>query len=236
MDFTKIVFVLEMIGTVAFAVSGVMVARDRKMDIFGAVVLGCATAVGGGMIRDLILGITPPVMFSKPIYVLVAAITSIVMFLLEYIGSRWHNNAASPNEPGSSIASFASVAGFLAANQERNDLLLNIADSVGLAAFVVVGCRSAIDRGYIHNLFLCSFVGVLTGIGGGVLRDVFAGQMPLIMRKRVYGLAAIIGSVVYCGLLSFHVDVIISSAACMTITCLIRFLAIHYRWNLPSFH
>lgn len=250
MDFSQIVFILEMIGTVAFAVSGVMVARDRKMDIFGAVVLGCATAVGGGMIRDLILGVTPPVMFTKPIYVLVAALTSIIMFFWEYSRSRsgkseLSGNAENPDSEkerrahhdqisGDTAVSIASIARSTF-SQEHNDVLLNIADSVGLAAFVVVGCRSAIEQGYQDNLFLCAFVGVLTGIGGGILRDVFAGQMPLIMRKRVYGLAAVIGAIVYCELLSYGIDVITSSAACMIITCLIRFLAIHYRWNLPSF-
>lgn len=217
MDFSTIVFILEMIGTVAFAVSGVIVARDCKMDVFGAVVLGCATAVGGGAVRDLILGITPPMMFRKPVYVLVAALASLVTFYLELGGSRLHQL-------------------LIELHPERNEQLLNIADSVGLAAFVVVGCRTAIDSGYGENLFLCAFVGVLTGIGGGILRDVLAGQMPLIMRKRVYGLAAIIGSVVYCGLLSVSVSVIPSSLACIAVTCLIRFLAIHYRWNLPSFH
>lgn len=216
MDFSQIVFILEMIGTVAFAVSGVVVARDRKMDIFGAVVLGCATAVGGGAIRDLILGITPPMMFRKPIYVLVATAASLVTFFLEAGSSGLHQ--------------------LIERHPEQNEQLLNIADSVGLAAFVVVGCRTAIDSGFADNHFLCAFVGVLTGIGGGILRDVLAGQMPLIMRKRVYGLAAIIGSIVYCGLLSLSVGVIPASVSCILVTCLIRFLAIHYRWNLPSFH
>ena len=81
MNFSEFIFILEMIGTAAFTVSGVVVARDRKMDIFGAVVLGCATAVGGGMVRDLILGITPPVMFRAPIYVAVAALTSLMTFV-----------------------------------------------------------------------------------------------------------------------------------------------------------
>ncbi len=215
MDFSLIVFILEMIGTVAFAVSGVMVARERKMDIFGAVVLGCATAVGGGMIRDLILGVVPPAMFQKPVYVTVAAMSSLVFFCLERYGKQWQK--------------------LLASNQERNDQFLNVADSIGLAAFVVVGCRTAIDAGHSENFFLCAFVGVLTGIGGGILRDMLAAQMPLIMRKRVYGIAAIVGAVVYCELLRMHVDAVTASVSCMVITCVIRFLAIHYRWNLPSF-
>ena len=216
MDFSMIVFILEMIGTVAFAVAGVMVARDCKMDIFGAVVLGCATAVGGGMIRDLLLGAVPPMMFRRPVYVAVATIASLLTFFLEHCSPKLRE--------------------MIGRNQERSDRILNIADSIGLAAFVVVGCRSAIDGGYGDNLFLCAFVGVLTGIGGGILRDVLAGQMPLIMRKRVYGLAAIIGSIIYCGLLRLGTDVIPAALACIAITCLIRFLAIHYRWNLPSFH
>lgn len=215
MNFSEFIFILEMIGTAAFAVSGVVVARDRKMDIFGAVVLGCATAVGGGMVRDLILGITPPVMFRAPIYVAVAALTSLMTFVCLVRDSSIHR--------------------LLSGKPELSDAILNTADSAGLAAFVVVGCRTAFDYGHYDNLFLCAFVGVLTGIGGGVLRDIFAGQMPLIMRKRVYGLAAIIGAVVYCLFLRIGMNVLLSTILSLAATCLIRFLAIHYRWNLPSF-
>ena len=86
MDYQQLItFIMEMLGTVAFAASGAMVAVDRAMDIFGVIVLGVTTAVGGGAIRDVILGIVPPAMFRNPIYTLVATITSCVVFLILYL-------------------------------------------------------------------------------------------------------------------------------------------------------
>ena len=126
-------------------------------------------------------------------------------------------------------------------NRIRSNFILNVADSVGLAAFVVVGCRTAVNAGYGANMFLACFVGVLTGIGGGILRDIFAGQMPLIMRKRVYGIAAIVGAIVYCGLsviarpAGAFGSTMIAAVVSMIVTVLIRFLAIYFHWNLPSF-
>jgi uncharacterized membrane protein YeiH len=216
MDFDQLIFILEMIGTAAFAVSGVMVAKQRKMDIFGAIVLGDVTAVGGGVIRDLILGTTPPVMFERPVYILFATVVCILDFLYE-------RSRADGRLPGKMEQAYA-----------RSGEVLNAADSIGLAAFVVVGCRTALNAGFQDNLFLVSFVGVVTGIGGGILRDMMAGQMPLIMRKRVYGIAAAAGAVLY-SLLARSVSETSAAGVSMAVTVFVRFLAIHYRWNLPGF-
>ncbi len=207
-ELSDLIFALEMIGTVAFAISGVVVAKVKKMDIFGACLLGCTTACGGGAIRDLMLGEIPPMMFQTPIYVLVAFVTSLVMFVVFY--------HAEPAKDGSLV-----------------DKLLNLADSLGLAAFVVVGFQGAMRAGYADNRFLCVFVGVLTGIGGGILRDILAGQMPLIMSKRVYGVAAILGAITY-DLCLRRAGSVWATVLALVVTCLIRFLAIHYRWNLPK--
>lgn len=210
MDLSTFVFILEVIGNIAFAISGVMVARDKKMDIFGACLLGCTTACGGGMIRDLILGVIPPMAFRSPVYVIIAFAASLAAFLIFYYTGPSHPNAMA-------------------------DRILNIADSLGLGAFVVVGYQGAVAAGYADNGFLCIFVGVLTGIGGGILRDILAGQMPLIMSKRVYGVAAIAGAVCYYLLLKvFRSESYLPSLASIAVTVLIRFLAIHYRWNLPK--
>ena len=80
----EFIFILELIGTVAFASSGAMIAIEKKMDIFGVNVLGATTAVGGGIMRDIILGLTPPGAFSHPVYVLVAALTSTILFVIAY--------------------------------------------------------------------------------------------------------------------------------------------------------
>ena len=206
----QLIFVLEMIGTIAFAVSGVIAAKEKEMDLFGAIVLGCTTAVGGGMVRDLLLGKTPPLMFTQPVYTEVAFGTSILSFYLE----KKHGKISA----------------------ENLTTLLYIADSVGLGIFAVVGSLAAFDAGYEKNLFLCTFVGTLTGIGGGLLRDMLSAELPLIMRKRVYGLAAVFGALTFSLLMEWHYeeDVAMFSGCCAT--ALIRFLAIYYHWNLPSFN
>ncbi|MCR5153727.1 MAG: trimeric intracellular cation channel family protein [Lachnospiraceae bacterium] len=216
MKFDVIFFIFEMIGTVAFAISGVLVAKEKKMDLFGAIVLGCATAVGGGVIRDLLLGQTPPVMFQEPVYVAVAFVTCVVDFII----LRHKIIKADAVE--------------IHRVHAKSEFLLNAADAVGLAAFVVVGCRTAVNAGYEDNTFLVIFVGVLTGIGGGILRDILAGQMPLIMKKRVYGVAALAGAIVY-AYAETYINVLAAAIISMVLITLIRFLAIHYRWNLPSF-
>lgn len=210
--FEIILLVMELIGSSAFAISGVMVAYENKMDIFGAIVLGCVTAVGGGVIRDLLLGLNPPSMFTDPSYVFVAFVVSLITFILKY---RKHK--------------------IIDDHQEQTVRMLNITDTIGLAVFAVTGSRTAIAAGYGANPFLCIFVGAVTGIGGGILRDMMAGQMPLIMRERVYGVAAVAGSFVYIlarAVMPGMWAIIIS----LTTTMVIRYLAIHYNWNLPRFH
>lgn len=213
----SLLFLLEMVGNAAFAISGVMVARDHHMDLFGAVLLGCTTACGGGVIRDLLLGQIPPAMFVNPVYVIVAFVISAIAFTIEYI-----------------CKVNGTVTSRLDKTKGATDRVLNAADSIGLAAFVVVGYQAAAKAGYASNGFLCIFVGVITGIGGGIMRDMLAGQMPLIMRKRVYGVAAIAGGIIYYICVRCGAAIAAASIVSIAATILLRFLAIHRRWNLPS--
>ena len=203
-----LVFILEIIGTVAFAVSGAMVGINKKMDIFGVCILGLTVAVGGGIIRDVILGNTPPNMFKNPVYALVAVITSVIVFI-------------------------PAVRGLLKKTQKIYDLTLRIMDSVGLGVFTVVGVQVAKTTSYEAGTFLAIFVGVLTGVGGGIIRDLFADEMPAIFVKHIYACASLVGAVL-CVLLWN----IIGSAAAMVIGCVsvivLRILAAHYRWSLPK--
>jgi uncharacterized membrane protein YeiH len=134
-----VVFAVELIGTFAFAVSGAMAAAESHLDIFGTVVLGATTAVGGGVLRDVLLGITPPVMFVNPVYVAVAFAASLIVFVLEY----YHIGKA---------AAHASV----------SVKIINWFDTLGLAVFLISGCNVAISMGYFDNAFLVIFVGTLT--------------------------------------------------------------------------
>lgn len=205
----SIIFIMEMIGTVAFAISGVLAAKEKRMDLFGAISLGCTTTVGGGMIRDLILGQTPPLMFLKPIYTEVAFLTSVLYFIVAKKNKQYSG--------------------------EYITFLLYIADSIGLGVFVVVGSLAAFRAGYQNSLFLCTFVGVLTGIGGGLLRDMLSAELPIIMRKRVYGVAAILGALSFSLCMQWKIKEGVAVFIGASMTAIIRFLAIYYHWNLPSF-
>ncbi|MFR8221608.1 MAG: trimeric intracellular cation channel family protein, partial [Blautia faecis] len=167
-----ITFILEMIGTIAFAASGALVGSEQKMDIFGVSVLGVITAVGGGMIRDVTLGITPPGVFQKPVYAAVAVLTSVLVFFLLYFKRE-----------------------MLKGNVAYDKVML-VMDSVGLGIFTVVGVNTGIRQGFADNTFLLVFVGTITGVGGGLLRDMMAEVPPYIFVKHIYACASIVGAIV----------------------------------------
>lgn len=204
------VFVLEMVGVAAFAVSGVMVAVARELDLLGALVLGAITSVGGGVIRDILLGVLPPAMFVDPRYVIAAVGVSLVTFVVALcLGDRFLQRI------------------------ERLGPLINALDAVGLGIFVTVGVDAAVRAGYGDNAFLAVFVGTMTGVGGGILRDQLVGRVPMVLQKHVYVLAAIAGAIAYYVML--RLDLLRPVALCLSsaIVVVIRLLAAHYRWNLP---
>ena len=214
MDYQSIItFFMEMAGTVAFAASGAMVGVERNMDIFGVSVLGVVTAVGGGMIRDIVLGIIPPNVFTNPVYALVATITSCVVFLVFY----WKRQL---------------LEGHMRLTYDRVMLVM---DSIGLGIFTVVGVYTGIRSGYMDNVFLLVFLGTITGVGGGLMRDMMAGVPPYIFVKHIYACASIVGAVVCVYMNRFVGNVEAMMVACFVII-LIRYLAAHYRWNLPRLH
>lgn len=202
-----LVFILEMIGTVAFAVSGAVVALKKRMDIFGVAVLGVTTAVGGGVMRDLLLGKTPPAMFTDPVYALVAVVVSLVVFL-PFVRRR------------------------VLSNNRAYELMLLISDSAGLGAFAAVGTQAVMDSAYSDNLFLAVFLGTITGVGGGVLRDLLANKIPKILAKRIYACAAIAGALA-CALLWNTAGEMWAMLACIVLTVVLRVLAAHFKWSLP---
>ena len=150
MEYQEIItFIMEIIGTIAFAASGAMVGMERKMDIFGVCVLGVVTSVGGGMIRDIVLGSIPPGVFTNSVYALVATITSCAVFLMIYLKRDLLR--------GNFRATY--------------DKIMLVMDSIGLGIFTVVGVNKGIQMGYIDSTFLLVFLGTITGVGGGLLRD-----------------------------------------------------------------
>lgn len=195
----SLIFILEIIGTVAFAISGASIAIKKGMDIFGIAVLGTTTAVGGGIIRDLILGINPPLAFKNPIYAIVAIIVSLLVF---------------------STKSYIEIS--------EDNIVVLLMDDIGLGIFTVVGVKAGMPY---NSLFLSVFVGVLTGVGGGVLRDLFAGNIPLIFSKHFYACASIIGAIASCLIWRFNPDISMIFGAIIVI--ILRIFAVKYNWNLP---
>lgn len=206
----ELTLAFELIGTAAFALTGVMTAVKKQLDVLGVLVVGVTTAVGGGALRDVLLGRLPPVMFTAPVYAIVAAGVCLVSFLWLYLrGPR-------------SIA-------FL----ERLNPVINVFDAIGLGVFAVAGVRAAILTGFADNAFLAVFVGAVTGVGGGLMRDLLVGDIPMVLKKRVYALAAVAGAAAYYGLTRLHADAGAAQFCGIGIVVLIRLLATHYKWNLP---
>lgn len=206
----QLVNICEIIGIIAFAISGAMVAIEKDLDIFGVVVLGVTTALGGGVIRDLILAINPPTMFISSNYAALAAIFSLIIFIFSYFKYK-----------------------YIQKNRKIFDNALNFFDSIGLGVFVILGINTAIYSGYSDNNFLIMFIGVITGIGGGILRDIMVKDIPFVLRKRIYALAAILGGGVYIVLLKNGINSNFSLIIGIFITILIRVLSKKYEWSLP---
>ena len=206
-----ILLVLEIIGTVAFAVSGAFVAIKAKLDVFGVVFVGCVTAVGGGITRDLLIGQTPPAIFGNLYILLIAAVTSVGVFVVAHLTHRRF------------------VVGY-----EKFEPTQNVFDAFGLAAFTVMGTESAFIHGLSDNAFLAILLGMLTGVGGGVFRDVLISTTPYIFKKHIYALASIAGAVVYYLLRVFVDGTLVASLVAMAVVVVLRLLAAKYRWSLPK--
>ncbi len=203
-------FVAEIIGTVAFALSGTMVGIKCNLDIFGILLLAVTTALGGGVIRDLLIGRIPPVMFRDYRYLLAAVITSILIFLLARFAKKRYDRF-----------------------EEKLTFYNNIFDAIGLGAFVVVGMEAGVGAGYGDNGFFLVFLGVLTCIGGGILRDLLVQRLPNVFHKHVYALPCILGACLYLALTRADVKDLIAVPAVMGFIFVFRMLAAKYRWNLP---
>ena len=165
----KFIFIFEMLGVIATAASGAMAGMKKHMDMLGVGVLAVTAAMGGGIIRDLILGAIPPVAFVKPIYAGSAFAVAAVMFFF---------HRAFPEH------SF----------QKLHAAVFLYMDAIGLGAFTVVGVQKAITMYGFKHIFLLFTTGFLTGVGGGIMRDIFAGEIPGIFIKHFYACASVIGA------------------------------------------
>lgn len=201
-------FALEILGTIAFSVSGAILGIQKKMDILGISILGLTTAVGGGVIRDLILGITPPNTFRNPVYAMVAIATALIVCtpFVQRLFDRM---------------------------QMMYEVTMFLMDSVGLGIFTVVGISTAYTVSDSFGLFLLVFVGTVTGVGGGLLRDVMVSEPPYIFTKHFYASASIAGAIV-CAVIWPVLGQGLAMIVGVAVVVVLRVLAAVFRWSLPK--
>lgn len=204
-----VMFVLELIGAAAFAVSGAMVAIEKKADIFGVLFLAVTTALGGGVIRDVLIGRIPPVMFVSYWYLLISVVAALAVFIDAYLRSEKYK-----------------------LHLDKLDAVNNVFDAIGLAVFTVSGMNAAMPVS--DNVILVLFVGMCTGAGGGMLRDVMTNTMPKVLRKRVYAVASLIGGGLYYVMHVLDINQLLSVGCGMLVIFALRLFATIYKWNLPS--
>ena len=194
--------ILEIIGTIAFSVSGAVVGIKKKMDILGVVTMGIITAVGGGIIRDLLIGVVPPAAFRDPIYALIAIGVAVIAFFP-----------------------------FVSRKINLDHFIWILADSIGLGAFTMIGVSTGTT---FDNIFLEVFLGVLTGVGGGVIRDICSGDIPMIFIRHFYACPCIIGAIV-CAVLNKY-DPDLAMVLGFAVILILRLLAAKFKWHLPKAH
>lgn len=204
-----VMFILELIGAAAFAVSGAMVGIEKKADVFGVLFLAITTALGGGVIRDLLIGRIPPVMFTSYYYLLISAAVALAVFIDAYLRREKYKK-----------------------HLDKLDAVNNIFDAIGLAVFTISGMNAAIPVS--DNVILVLFVGMCTGVGGGMLRDIMTNTMPKVLRKRVYAVASLLGGGLYYAMLAAGVNQLVSIGCGMLLIFALRLFATIYKWNLPA--
>lgn len=210
------IFIIEIVGVVSFAFSGSVVAIHKEMDLMGVILLALTTTFGGGVFRDLVLGVTPAFFVSMHLYVLVCALASLAVFILAYIFKRQ-----------------------FVEHEERIMKLNNFVDAMGLGAFTVTSVNICLEVAPEGGPFLTIMLGMIGSVGGGVVRDLFLDTVPKMLRKHIYALACLIGAGLYYVLKVYafpdsEVGEIISSVIGILTIFVIRVLAATFKWNLPK--
>lgn len=203
--------VLEMVAVASFALGGAAKAIAKRLDAFGVLFIGVVSAFGGGIIRDIVLDNLPPVMFSDYRYVAMAVFSSLILFVIARI-----------------------LHGKYGENIRFLSKVNNILDAVGLGLFTVLGMNTALNLGYSDSVLLLLFVGAVTGVGGGMLRDTMLGEIPGVLTKHVYVLASLTGAVLFLVLYHFGVPEVFQTLVPSAVVVLLRILATYYKWNLPK--
>lgn len=202
MEEASVLTVVYLVAIVAEAMSGALAAGRRNMDVFGVAVIAFVTALGGGTVRDVILGNYPIGWTQHPGYVGLVITAGLVTILI-------------------------------APHMHRLKRLFLALDAMGLVAFSLIGCNVALGLGYAVPVVVIA--GMITGICGGVVRDVLCNHVPVVFQRELYATVSLVVCCVFLALQFFGVSPAVNTLASFTIGLGLRMLAIRYGWKLPSF-
>jgi uncharacterized membrane protein YeiH len=194
--------VLDLFGTMAFAVTGAFKAIEHKSDIVGIIILATITGIAGGVLRDIVFGRIPPIAVANPLYLIITVATGVALFFLYRVLKKHWN------------------------------LFLKF-DAIGLGVFTIIGATIAYNLMGL-NFLAMAFAGVLTAVGGGILRDVFVNEIPIVFVKELYASASFVGVVIFFGLLAAGVNLNVAAIPSIVAVTGLRLLAMKYNWNLPQ--
>lgn len=204
------VSLLEISGTVSFALSGVLTSAKRKFDLLGVVTVGIITAVGGGIMRDALIGVKPVSALSNPIYILIATMVSVVAFVILKLVHSMSERA-----------------------YRVYDRIMLVSDTLGLGIFTVTGISVAMQNGFTKDYFILAFSGIVTGVGGGVIRDIIVNKRPEIFVSNVYACASLLGAVSFLVLYN-HCAFAVTCGVSLSLTFVLRVCSAGFGWNLPK--
>ncbi|BDQ67141.1 trimeric intracellular cation channel family protein [Shewanella xiamenensis] len=197
------IYFFDLCGTAVFALSGALAAGRHRMDPFGVIVLASVTAVGGGSIRDALIGATPVFWIRDPNYIIVILATVVACLLL------------------------------VRRPRKMPEYVLPVADALGLALFTVIGAEKALNMGL--SGMIAVVMGLITGVGGGIIRDLLCRQIPMVLRTEIYATASIIGGIGYTVSLALGMGEKTALLLAMTSALMIRLCAIKWHLSLPAF-
>lgn len=199
----QLLYWLDIFGTAVFAFSGALMAGRYKLDPFGVMVLATVTAIGGGTIRDLVIGASPVFWVVKPVYLWVILATSIFTIV------------------------------FIRRPRRIPHRFLLVSDALGLGLFAVLGCAKSLTYGVPTGVAI--MMGAITGVAGGMIRDVLCNEIPLVLQKEIYATAAILGAGSYVLFRAFNIADNVALIAAISAALMLRLAAIYWQVTLPAF-
>lgn len=194
--------IIYLVAITAEAMTGALSAGRRHMDLFGVIIIASVTALGGGTLRDVVLGHYPVGWVKNPEFILITVVAALLTVLLAPFMHHF----------------------------KRTFLVL---DALGLVAFSLIGC--AIARDMQLSPFICMISGMMTGVFGGVLRDVLCNEIPLVFQKELYAVVSLVTAGAYWLLLDNNVAHNLSIVVCLLGGFSLRMIAIYKGWQIPKF-